>query len=118
MNKILFTAPELLPRLISEFGYPQAGAKLIAEKLTSCNIAIQTAFWEWWQTGQLSLDIEVEGFTLESLIHKHQMKPVAAFLTMDWLMREPIKARQSLQKGHDFVVPSNTNGTPARSKDE
>ncbi len=31
------------------------------------------------------------------------MKPPAALLTLDWLLREPDKAVASLRKGHDWV---------------
>ncbi len=95
-------AQSLIPRLVSEFGYPQAGAQLVADKLENCSPEIQAAFWEWWNTGSLS-EIQIEGYTIQRLMAEHHMKPIAAFLTLDWLQREPQKALVSLTKGHDQV---------------
>ncbi len=95
-------AQSFIPRLISEFGYPEAGAQLVADRLAGCSPQIQTAFLEWWKTGRL-LELEIEGYTVQRLTTQHHMKPIAAFLTLDWLGREPQKALASLAKGHDEV---------------
>lgn len=103
MERQQFYVEDLLPRLENEFGYPQSGAKLVAEKLVICDPLISGAFWEWWQTGKAKLELEIEGFSLARLMNEHQMKPIAAFLTMDWLLREPQKAATSLRRGHDNI---------------
>lgn len=96
------TPSVLIPRLIQEFGYPRAGAELIAGKLiNSCEI-VWDSFWAWWQSGETP-KIAVEGYSVASLAEKHSMKPIAAFLTLDWLTREPELAKASLHKGHDRV---------------
>lgn len=94
---------ELVSRLIFEFGYPEEGAKLVAEKLAACQPEIKEAFLKWWDEGQLGT-IEVEGYTLQKLMEKHSLKPIAAFLTLDWLAREPEKARAALARGHDRIT--------------
>ncbi len=33
----------------------------------------------------------------------HKMNPIAAFLTLDWLIREPEQAIESLKHGYDFI---------------
>jgi len=98
-------AQSLIPRLVAEFGYPQAGAQLVADKLADASPDIQDAFMRWWTTGRLPdpENLEIEGYTVQRLMEEHGMKPVAAFLTLDWLRREPEKARASLKKGHDWV---------------
>jgi hypothetical protein len=63
---------------------------------------IKTAFLKWWRTGEFT-QIEVESYTWKSLMEQHNLNPIAALLTLDWLTREPEKAKQSLTKGHDFV---------------
>jgi hypothetical protein len=95
-------ANELIPRLINEFGYPPQGAQIIADKLANSTSQIQTIFNKFWEDGNVP-DIEVEGYTISDLTEEHGMKPIAAFLTLDWLIREPEKAKASLQKGHDYV---------------
>jgi hypothetical protein len=92
----------LLPRLQSEYGYPLKGAQLMAEKLVACQPVIKGAFMKWWQAGEFT-PLEVEGYTWNQLMEKHGMKPLAALVTLDWLLREPEKAKQSLRKGHDFI---------------
>jgi hypothetical protein len=99
---------ELIPRLTSEFGYPLKGAQIIAEKLVNCTPQIQVAFTKFWEKGEFP-NMEVEGYTFASLVSEHGMKPIAALLTLDWLIREPEKAKESLKKGHDVVVKKNLN---------
>lgn len=103
-EKPRFDAADLTSRLISEFGYPKTGAQRVAGKLVVCNPTVKAAFWHWWQTGTLDAALEVEGYTLAQLMNEHGMKPIAAFLTLDWLAREPEAARASLARGHDRVV--------------
>jgi hypothetical protein len=93
---------ELIPRLISEFGYPPNGAKLVADKLMNSSPEIQESFVQFWETGEVSL-LTVEGYSVSSLGEEHGMNPIAGFLTLDWLIREPEKAKASLRRGHDIV---------------
>ena len=92
----------LIPRLIEEFGYPPEGAKLVASDLTACGEPVASAFADWWETGTMP-SVEVEGYTVPRLLREQAMHPVAAFLALDWLRREPAKARRVLHKGHDAV---------------
>jgi hypothetical protein len=93
---------DLLPRLMAEFGYPRPGAELLAQKLVGMSDTVWRAFWAWWETGVLP-DLAIEGYTVQRLLAEHNMKLIAAFLTLDYLCREPEKARASLRKGHDRV---------------
>ena len=94
---------ELVPRLVSEFAYPEEGALVVAEKLAACQPSVKEAFSLWWTEGRLSCQ-EIEGFTLETLMTEHGLKPIGAFLTLDWLAREPEKARAAIERGHDRVT--------------
>ncbi len=95
-------AQSLIPRLVSEFGYPQTGAQLVANKLANCSPQIAVAFTGWWESRDLP-GLNIEGYSLSQLMNEHNMKPIAAFLTLDWLIRETEKAKASLRKGHDKV---------------
>lgn len=92
----------LQSRLTKELGYPEAGARIIAEKLVASSPQVKNAFAVWWETGELT-DLQVEGFTAQRLMEEHGMNPIAAFLTLDWLIREPKRAIDSLARGHDQV---------------
>ena len=48
-------------------------------------------------------EIAVEGYTVGSLMLRHNMNKVAASLTLDYLRRDPKKSFDSLRKGHDVV---------------
>jgi hypothetical protein len=63
---------------------------------------VKDAFTTWWQDGTLPF-LEVEDYSVSTLIEEHDMNPIAAFLTLDWLAREPHLAKKSLRKGHDYV---------------
>ena len=92
----------LVSRLVHGFGYSPQGAGLVATKLASCAPVVQQAFEQWWTTGRLP-DLMVEEYDVARLAKEHNMRPVAALLTLDWLLREPAKARASLGRGHDWI---------------
>ncbi|MBN1877707.1 MAG: hypothetical protein JXA33_26020 [Anaerolineae bacterium] len=92
----------LISRLTQEFGYPLKNAALVAEKLRRCSPLVAAAFEQWWYTGVIP-ELSVEEYSVTQLINERKLKPIAAFLTLDWLVREPEKAKASLRKGHDFV---------------
>jgi hypothetical protein len=95
---------ETIRRLREEFGYPASGARLIAGKLGALSPPIRAAFVEWWRTGTMEGDLIVEGYTQQRLAEEHGMNPIAAFLTLDWLTREPVDALASLARGHDRIA--------------
>jgi hypothetical protein len=47
--------------------------------------------------------LDVHGLTVDTLQRQHGMTPIAAFLTLDWLSRDPEAALASLHKGHDHL---------------
>lgn len=96
---------ELVALLTARYGYPPGGARLVAQRLAASAPAVQAAFREWLENGAIP-DLAVEGYTLSMLMGQHGMAPIAALLTLDWLLREPAPARASLAKGHDRAVRS------------
>ena len=93
---------ELVDGLITKFGYPKSGAALVSGKLLHLQRPIKSIFKDWWLLGE-NPDVEIEGYTFESLMELHKMNPIAAFLTLDWLIREPERAKESLKHGYDYV---------------
>ena len=92
----------LMERLVSDFGYPRAGARTVARKLASSQPEIQKALENWWREEELP-GLVVKGYDFRRLRDEHNMNPIAIFLTLDWLLREPQKAAASLRKGHDHL---------------
>lgn len=93
---------EISKRLQAEFGYSPAGAAAVSGRLEQCSSIVLSAFEKWWTTGQV-ISLEVEGYTTEQLIEEYRMKPAAAYVTLDWLLKEPAAAKAALSRGHDHV---------------
>jgi hypothetical protein len=96
---------QVVQRLMAEFTYPEHGAHIVADKLLALQPVLAPAFAQWWQSGVVA-PLEVEGYTVAKLQREHGMHPVAAILTLDWLLRDPERAKSSLQRGHDRVGAS------------
>ncbi len=94
---------EIIPRLISEFGYTEKNAERIALNLQECTPVVQEAFEKWWRGEGLDTHLEVKGYTLKRLIEEQGLRPIAAFLDLDWLIREPEKALKALSRGYDII---------------
>ena len=95
-------AEEIETRLVAEFGYPPHAAQAVAEKVVALTPIVRPAFEQWWTNGRLPT-LAVADYSAERLMREHGMNPVAALLTLDWLVREPEKASASLRKGHDRI---------------
>jgi hypothetical protein len=45
----------------------------------------------------------VQGYTAQRLVDEYQFTPPNAFVTLDWLIREPAKAVKALSEGYDII---------------
>lgn len=93
---------EVIQRLTDEFGYPEKGASLVADKIVKLDTMLSSRFHGWWTEGIIE-DVNIHGYSIERLQSEHGMNTIAAFLTLDWLLREPERATHSLRKGHDKI---------------
>lgn len=83
-------------RLVSDFDCKESQADGVVEKITKLAPDIYAAFEEWFNTGVVK-EIEVEGYTVSSLRKlKKEMNIIGAYLTLDWLRREPHQAKSAL----------------------
>ena len=96
----------IIARIVSEFGYTEKRAEEAVQKLQTSNPAIQEAFEKWWVGEGLDEQLVVQDYTLQKLIDKHGFNPMNAFLTMDWLIREPARALRGLSRGRDHFLAS------------
>lgn len=92
-------------KLVEGWDYEDNRAKSVVEELSQCAPEILAAFRHWWETGKLG-DLEVEGYTVSKLMEQYGMNPFAAFLTLDWLWKEPKVASQAIAQGYDYVDTS------------
>ncbi|MHB8628209.1 MAG: hypothetical protein ACYDBJ_10080 [Aggregatilineales bacterium] len=105
------SAPEFtkagLTQLLLGLGYDPADADGMVAELLAIQSPIRDAFMRWWQNGQTSQLPAMptyEGYTPASLAAQYNLRPVAAFLTLDWLATEPDVARKALSEGYDEIL--------------
>lgn len=94
---------DVIRRMVADYGYPEWQAPETARRLCQCSAPVQEAFERWWEDGWLDPALEVQGYTLHRLIDDYEFKPFAAFLMMDWLLRDPQTALPLLTKGYDSI---------------
>jgi len=88
---------QLLDILIKE-GYPEFMHEKTILKIQNFNEQISMVFKKW-VVDNITPQITIEGYSFEYLVHTMKMQPVGAFITLDWLVREPEKAKQALRQG-------------------
>ncbi len=94
----MLTEKELQERLLDEWDYPTHLVENTARRLMNMSPQVTEAFETWCETGRMP-QLEAEGYSLEQLRRDFRMKPVGAFLTLDWLVKEPQEAREALRQG-------------------
>ena len=78
--------------------YPDYMLEQTADKVERMDERIKAAFEEWVDNDVIPT-IEIEGWSYNKLVEKFKMRPVAAFLALDWLTREPERAAMALKRG-------------------
>lgn len=89
---------ERIKEILVEEQYPEFMIENTADKIEAFSLAVAEAF-DNWSKNKSQPDISIEGFAFKDLITKWGMNPVGAFITLDWLLREPEKAKRALNKG-------------------
>lgn len=84
--------------LLCSQDYPEFMLEQTADKIEHLTPQISSAFEEWEKFGT-EPTIEFCGYTYTKLVENFGMKPIAAFLALDWLSREPEKASAALKRG-------------------
>lgn len=78
--------------------YPEFMLEQTADKLERLVPYVAKAFDAWAEYGE-EPTLTVGDWTYSKLIKKFIMRPIAAFLALDWLIREPEKAEKVLKRG-------------------
>lgn len=84
--------------ILKEQGYPAFMLDKTADKVEGFHPIVAEAF-EMWSEHEVMPSVSVEGYTYSILVEKFKMKPVGAFITLDWIMREPEVAVKNLREG-------------------
>lgn len=88
---------KIIAVLIKE-SYPEFMIEQTADKIENFEPEIREVFELWLSDGTMP-KITLEGYTFKDLIHQYGMKPIGAFITLDWLKKEPEKAAKALERG-------------------
>lgn len=91
------TDTEILDILIKQ-GYPDFMFELTLQKIRGFQPNLMHSFIQWSESGEIP-NLTVEGFSYLDLIDSYDMKPIGAFITLDWLTREPEIAKRTLKAG-------------------
>lgn len=84
--------------LLKEEAYPAHMIEKTLAKLENLQPQVALMFSSWVNTGKIP-ETSIEGFTFSILVNDYGMKPIGAFLTLDWLVREPERACSSVKRG-------------------
>lgn len=84
--------------ILKEEDYPEYMIEQTADKIENLENEIKEAFEKWHLDGTIPA-IKLEGYSYQDLVNQFGMKPVGAFVTLDWLKKEPGKASDALRRG-------------------
>lgn len=79
--------------LINREGYDPERAKLVAAECMNMSPELMTLFNDWLDNRGDHFDYEAQGYKLSDMIRTRGLKYPAALLDMDWLIKEPEKAK-------------------------
>ncbi len=90
---------EDIKKVLIDRGYPENTAIQVAQKLTTLSGNLIDAASAWLET-EVELEVASNGYSTKSLMKRFPgMTYPAALLTIDWLEREPEKAKSVIEKG-------------------
>ena len=79
--------------------YLDKNVRMLVNKIENCMPEIRVAI-ENWLLSNKEIDIEISGINYSELLEKAKMTPLAAYLTLDWVSREPTMALASLKRDY------------------
>jgi len=85
--------------VLSERGYTEKQIPFLEEKMMKIDLSLKQGLNNWLEDNNAETDYTISGITLSEIKKEFQMNYLAALLTMDWVIREPEKAIESINKG-------------------
>lgn len=90
---------ELIFRTLIERGYSEHNANLMLNDLVNLSSPLDKLLQKWIDSEKQQPDYVYENYSLHQFQNERRMEYPAALLTMDWLIKEPEKAKISLFRG-------------------
>lgn len=90
---------EEIKKILIERGYPERIAATTAVNLSKLTGRLAEALKDWVDKNN-NPEVESNGYSTTSLMERFKgMAYPAALLTIDWLERDPVTAKQAIEKG-------------------
>ena len=89
---------EKIKEVLLERGYTDKQVNAVIYDLMIIDESLQEGFSLWLES-EKETDYTIQGIALSELRNKFGMTYPAALLTMDWLIKEPEKAIESINRG-------------------
>lgn len=91
-------AEQIIRILIEEKNYDKEQTERLAAKIDTLPDDIKSALENWVSTGDLSSP-EYNGYTVEKILkEKPSMTVLTAYLTLDWIRKDPRSAIKALKR--------------------
>ena len=84
-------------KIVENEQYPSSIIESTVEKILNFSPSTKASFIQWYKTGKLD-DFQVEGYNIASLMKEEKLLLIGAYLMMDWLIKDPEKAKASLSQ--------------------
>jgi hypothetical protein len=88
----------LIKKELQSEGFPEFMIDRTINKINNFSGTISEAFNDWMSNGK-EPSIVVEDYSYTELIEKYSMTSIGAFITLDWLVKDPEKAKKALTEG-------------------
>lgn len=88
-----------IQEILMQRGYSQRNAKLVADELQEVASQLTIFRDRWLEDGAYNADYVVGEYSISRLCNERRMNYPAALLTLDWLIKEPKAALDSLNRG-------------------
>ncbi len=89
---------QILRQLLIDNGYPSHMIEKTIEKIEHFQPKVRKAFDSWVTSGK-EPNMKIQDYSFAELRRDYGMKAIGAFITLDWLIRDPENATRSLKRG-------------------
>lgn len=85
--------------IIARTNCDEKTAERLETKLSNISQELNPILEAWLKEGIESSDVEYNGYSINSLMKKDGVKFTGALLTLDWVIRDPEKAKSVIEEG-------------------
>lgn len=95
-------------RHLEQEGYTPTQTAHLFWEIKKMSPKVRGWFLEWFHCGEYPKDV-VEGVTVQMLVEEAELKPVNAFIAIDWLLKDPDAAKFALTHVKHLAVLDENN---------